>query len=122
MAKQLLILEEEKNILTGLQKYLGAKGYGIYVADNVKHGFEVLNTFRIDGVLLSLDMFEKNKLGVLNDLRSRYPNIPVIAMSSSPSRNLVLESYAVGVKGHLAKPLLHEQLQEALFIFEGHLN
>lgn len=122
MAKQLLILEEEKKNLAGLQKYLGSKGYGIYLADNVKHGLEVLHTFRIDGVLLSLDMFQRNNLMVLNDLRSQYPRIPVIAMSSNPSRNLVMESFAVGVKGHLSKPILHKQLQEALFIFEGHLN
>ena len=122
MAKHLLILEEEKNILADLQTYLGAKGYGIYIADNVKHGFEVLDTFRIDGVLLSLDMFKRNNLQTLNDLRSHYPKIPVIAMSSDPSRNLVMESFAEGVRGHLAKPIVHQQLEEALFIFEGHLN
>lgn len=122
MAKQLLILEDEKNILAGLQKYLGAKGYGIYIADNVRHGLEVLNAFRIDGVLLSLDMLQKNTQLVLNDLRSQHPKIPVIAMSSSPSRNFVSESFAVGVRGHISKPIVHEQLQEALFIFEGHLN
>ena len=122
MAKQLLILEEEKSVMKGLQRFLEAKGYGIYFADNVKHGLEVLHTFRIDGVFLSLDIFEKNNLQTLSDLRSQYPKIPVIAMSTSSSRNIVMKSFAEGVRGHLTKPIVHEQLQETLFIIEGTLN
>lgn len=122
MAKRLLIIEGEKNIVTGLQRSLGPKGYGIYIAENVRHGLEVLESLHRDGVLLSLDLLEINDLRILNNLRSQYPRIPIVVMSSSLSRKLVLQSFAVGVKGHLAKPINHEQLQEALFIFEGHLN
>ena len=122
MAKQLLIIEGETSIVAGLKRSLGSKGYVIHIADNVRHGVEILNTLRIDGVLLSLDMLEIKDLRVLNDLRSHHPKIPVIAMSSSPSRKLVLQSFAMGVRGHLSKPIVHEQLQEAFFIFEGHIN
>ncbi len=121
MTRQLLIIEGEGANLEGLQSYLDSKGYGVYLVHNVRHGFEVLHSLCIDGVLLSLDMLEMNDLEVLNDLRSGYPKIPVITMSSSPSRKLVLDAFAGGVRGHISKPIAHQQLQEAMFIFEGHL-
>ena len=66
-------------------------------------------------------MLELNDFEVLNDLRSGYPKIPVIIMSSSLSRKVVLDAFAGGVRGHISKPIVHQQLQEAMFIFEGHL-
>ncbi len=121
MTKQLLVIEEEQGNLEGLQSFLGSKGYGVYLTHNVRHGFEVLDSQYIDGVLLSLDMLEVYDLEVLNDLRSNYPKIPVVSMSSSLSRDLVLGAFSGGVRGHILKPIAHQQLQEAMFIFEGHL-
>ena len=121
MAKQLLIIDGEQNNLEGLQSYLSSKGYDVHLADNVRHGFELLQTLYIEGVLLSLDMLEINELDVLYDLRSGYPKIPVITMSSSLSRKLLLDAFAGGVRGHISIPIGHQQLQETMFIFEGHL-
>ncbi len=121
MTKHLLIIEGEQGHLEGLQSFLDSKGYGFYSADNVQHGFEFLHSLSIDGVMLSLDMFEMDDLEVLNDLRSEYPKIPVITMSSSLSRKLALDAFSGGARGHFSKPIAPQQLQEAMFIFEGHL-
>lgn len=121
MIKQVLIIEDEKVISEGLQNFFGSKGYEVYLADTLRHGLELLRVLRIEGVLLSLDMLEMTNFDVLNELRLQHPKIPVITMSLSPSRKLVLGAFSGGVKGHITKPIENEQLQEALFIFEGHL-
>ena len=121
MAKHLLIIEGEYGNREGLQSYLASKGYEVHVADTVRHGLELLQTLCIDGILLSLDKLELNDLDVLYNLRSGYPKIPVITMSSSLSRKLLLDAFAGGVRGHISIPIAHQQLQETMFIFEGHL-
>ena len=121
MAKKLLVIEGEEGISGSLQTFLGSKGYVVFLADNVREGLELLDSRHIAGVLLSLDMLDISDLQVLNDLRSQYPQIPVISMSWSPSRKLLMQAFAGGVRGHISKPIVHEQLREALFIFEGHL-
>ena len=121
MTKQLLILEEEKSIVASLEQFLEPKGYVIYIADNVRHGIEVLNSLPVNGVLLSLDMFGAPDLRMLNDLRVQHPRIPIIAMSSNPTRKLILETFAVGVRGHLSKPIVNEQLRKLCSSLRGTL-
>ncbi len=121
MTKQLLIIEGKHGNIEDLQLFLSSKGYEVHLTHNALDGFEMLHSQRIEGILLSLDLLEMNDGAVLNRLRSGYPRVPVIAMSSSPSRKMVLDAFAGGVKGHISKPIAHQQLQEAMFIFEGHL-
>ena len=121
VAKRILIIDQDVSTLIHLQEYLKTKDYIIYTAENERSGFSILNAVGIEGVFISFDIPKLNGLRVLNHLRTQFPKIPFIAMSSKVTQDIVKKSFACGAKGYIAKPIVYEQVQETLFIFEGHL-
>lgn len=118
-AKEILILEEDSQNATYLNEFLGSKGYHVSIAKHEEEGWQVLQTQNVDGILLSLDDTTKSGQEIVRSLRNRYSHIPLVVMGTELNRQTVRETFKEGVKGYISKPIFYNQLNEALFIFEG---
>ena len=54
-------------------------------------------------VIVDLDQPDRNGLSALRELRDRYPEVPVVAISSAQDRDSILEALALGARGFLLK-------------------
>jgi two-component system response regulator (stage 0 sporulation protein F) len=78
MPKKVLIVDDEEHIRFLYSEELTDEGYEVVTADS---GFELLNRIKEekpDVVILDIKMVEYNGLDLLQDIRNKYYNLPVI--------------------------------------------
>ncbi|NMB48650.1 response regulator [Candidatus Kuenenbacteria bacterium] len=84
MAKKVLIIEDEQTLVKALEQMLKEKGYKIAVAIDGEEGWEKINSFQPDLVLLDLILPKMDGFSVLNHMREQKltEKIPVIVMTN----------------------------------------
>jgi len=84
MAKKVLIIEDEQTLVKALEQMLKEKGYEIAVAIDGEEGWEKINSFQPDLVLLDLILPKMDGFSVLGHMREQKltDKIPVIVMTN----------------------------------------
>jgi two-component system response regulator AtoC len=114
--KTVLIGEDELEVRGYLEMALKCLGYSAELAQD---GDEVLSRLQssrseICAVLLDLTMPNRDGFHTLREIRRIRPALPVIVISGDTSTLSVVGAMKTGATDFLAKPVLHEQLREAL--------
>jgi len=114
--KTILIGEDEMEVRGYLEMALRCLGYSVELAQD---GDEVLSCLQasrseICAVLLDLTMPNRDGLDTLQEIRRINPSLPVIVISGDTSTLSVVCAMKTGATDFLCKPVLHEQLREAL--------
>ena len=63
-----------------------------------------------DVILMDIEMPEMDGLEATLAIRSRRPNVPIIALSAHMVKDIELRCEGVGMNGYIAKPIDPEQL------------
>jgi len=77
----LLIIEDDPNVLSMMVRYLAHLGYEIITAVDGMEGMKKLEQGGFDLVITDIVMPYLSGVGVVSALKSRAPEIPVIAMT-----------------------------------------
>ena len=110
MAKRILIIENQEDMRLFLKKRLELLGFETVTASHEEDGLAVLETEPINGVLLDLETSTMNRMTLLNHLKKRFKEIPVIVMSADPTQSKMAETIKRGAWDYLVKPLSGEIL------------
>lgn len=83
-------------------------------ASTIQEALAALNSDPIELLLLDANLNGEDGLEVLRNLRSggRALKVPTVIMTANPSRELVNETLALGVRGFLSKPFRQQVLLE----------
>lgn len=111
-----LICDDHVIVRQGIKQIL-ADASDIALAGEAGHGPEALACVRgggIDVVLLDIAMPQRDGLDVLKALRSEFPKLPVLMLSTYPDRQYAVRSLKLGAAGYLNKSADSEQLIEAI--------
>ena len=79
--RTILLIDDDKNLLSTLELYLKKVGYGVISAFNGMEGIKLLESADYDLVITDINMPYVSGLGVISILRENHPNIPVIAFT-----------------------------------------
>lgn len=107
---QLLIIDDEKNILTSLKTALSLEGFGVSVAGSGEIGLQKLTQENIDLVLLDVKMPGIDGIETLRRIKKDYPLMPVVMMSGHGNIQTALEAIRNGAIDFVEKPLSTERL------------
>lgn len=80
MAK-ILVFDDEPSILLMIKKMLEKAGYEVDMALNGKEGMELLEKNKPDLLITDILMPEKEGLETILELKSKYPELKIIAIS-----------------------------------------
>ena len=105
MALSILVVEDEEDISLMLQDRLMFLGFYVTVAENGAEGMAMLERMAVDGILMDIQMPVMDGLTMLEQVRERYPNIPVIAMSAELNKNKLIQAIELGANDYLLKPI-----------------
>ena len=106
----ILIIDDEKNIRSGLADSLELEGYNTFTAENGKLGLERFSKGDIDLVITDLRMPEITGEDVLKKITSENPGLPVIVLTGHGSIDSAVEAMRNGAYDFLTKPLNLDQL------------
>ncbi len=114
MEKLIFIIDDEDSILKMLTHWVKNQwGYNVKTFTN---GIDALNSLsdNPDLVLLDIMLPDINGNEVLNKIKQRFPNLPVIMLSAQGSVEVALESVRLGAFDYFPKPVDKNRLEPAI--------
>ncbi len=102
---RILIVDDETAIGTMLEKVLMRSGdFKVTYFDNPITAMSHFRSGAYDGVLLDIMMPQKDGLSVLEEIKKKDPDCPVIMMTAYSTLDKVLQSHKIGADHYLLKP------------------
>jgi two-component system invasion response regulator UvrY len=111
-----LVCDDHQIVRQGIKQVL-ADASDLALAGEAASGPEAIAKVReggIDVVLLDIAMPQRDGLDVLKQLRSEFPKLPVLMLSTYPDRQYAVRSLKLGAAGYLNKSADSEQMTEAI--------
>ncbi len=105
MPRSILIVDDDQDIRLMLQDGLTFLGFYDTTARDGTEGMAMLKVWAIGGILLDMHMPVMNGVVMLEKVRERYPNIPVIAMTAESNKKMLIQAMDLGAQDYLIKPI-----------------
>src|SRR4051812_36374823 len=118
-----LVIDDEKPVRAACRVVAESLGFHTHVADNAGNAYKVLESENIDVVLLDMKLpGSASGFDMLNDIRSRYPNVVVIVMTGYATVKAAVQAMRSGAYDYLSKPFNLEELRLTLQRAAAHFN
>ncbi len=113
---RVLIADDHAVVREGIRQVLSPKhGFEVVAeAENSAQTLALMRDHEPDIVLLDITMPGKSGLDITSDLRSEFPDIPVLMLTMHDRGEYVLEAVRAGAKGYVLKDALPNQLRQAV--------
>lgn len=107
---RILVVDDEKNILTSLSRALRVEDFEVDVAGNAKLALEKLAVRSYDAAIVDVMMPGLSGLELLKAIREEGKEMPVLVMSGHGSIETAVEATRLGAHDFLEKPIGTERL------------
>jgi signal transduction histidine kinase/DNA-binding response OmpR family regulator len=111
---RILVVDDEKNVLSTIQAILQEDGFEVDVAHDGKPAIQAIRARHYDLVLTDLKMPEVDGLEVLAEARKSSPNTVTMMMTGYGSLPSALEAVQLGAYDYLLKPMEVPELKQAV--------
>jgi len=109
-----LIVEDNQDLVMGLQDLLHHDGYTVTVAGTVAAALKLVRAHRFNAILLDLGLPDGDGLEVLKETQRLDPSLPVVIVTAHISSDRTVGSLAQGAYAYLTKPYDREELRHTL--------
>ena len=109
-AGSVLIIDDEAGIRESLQTLLELENYSVYTTASAEEGLNALAENPYDIVLLDIGLPDRSGLDVLNDIRERDPQLPVIMITAHGTVDNAIKAMQSGAANFIPKPWDNEKL------------
>ena len=106
---RILIVEDDKSIVTTLTEFLSSEGYSVRNASGQTAALKILSSEGADLVLLDIALAEGNGFSTCKAIKSEY-NIPVIFLTASGDEFSTVTGFDLGADDYIAKPFRPREL------------
>jgi DNA-binding NtrC family response regulator len=107
---RILVVDDEKNILTSLSRALKVEDFEVDVAGSAELALEKLSKKTFDAALFDVMMPGMDGLELLKAIRAEGRSMPVLVMSGHGSIETAVEATRLGAHDFLEKPIGTERL------------
>jgi DNA-binding NtrC family response regulator len=110
MTKKIIICDDEEGIRESLKLILGDE-YRLILTENGEQCMDCLrNDSHVGLVLLDIKMPSSDGINVLQQIKTDYPDIPVVIVTGYKSVELAHEAIKHGASGYIVKPFKSEEI------------
>ena len=106
---RILLVEDDKSIVTNLTEYLTKAGYTVKSASGQKDALQFVEKEKFDLVLLDISLSDGNGFSVCKAIKSDY-NIPVIFLTAAGDEYSTVTGFELGADDYIAKPFRPREL------------
>lgn len=107
---RVLIIEDEKNLAQILKKGLEENGFTAEVSLDGEEGLYMAETYPYDAVLLDIMLPEVDGLTILNTLRAKKIDVPVLMITAKGEIEDRIKGLSIGADDYIAKPFDFSEL------------
>ncbi len=124
--ERVLIVDDEKNIVSSLKNILGDEGYEVATAEDGLDALEMIQSDPPDLVLLDIWLPGMDGIEVLKTVKTYYPEIEVLVMSGHGTIETAVKATKLGASDFIEKPFslesLIQSIENALKLRKNHLS
>lgn len=107
---RILVIDDEEDIRESLETLLGLEGFTVETAPNATEGLRKLESSRYDLILLDLMMPDRSGIEVLEEVRQRDTETPVVMITAYGSVEVAVRAIKAGASDYFSKPWDNEKL------------
>lgn len=101
----ILVIDDEENLRRTLAIILQRAGYETATAGSVKEARQLLKTAAYNLTFLDLKLPDEYGLTFLPELRSEFPDMPVLILTAHDKLDAAIEAVREGARDYLLKPV-----------------
>ena len=109
-----LVVEDNPDLVIGLQDLLHHDGYAVTIAGTVAGAIELVRAHRFNAILLDLGLPDGDGLEVLKEAQRLDPSVPIMIVTADISRDRTVGLLREGAFAYLTKPYDREELRHTL--------
>lgn len=102
--KKILVVEDDLALSTGLCFELDTEGYLSMSAFNCQKARHLLKNGDLDLVLLDVNLPDGNGFDLCKEIKTLYPELPVIFLTANDLEKNVLDGFDLGAEDYVTKP------------------
>ncbi|MDO6681119.1 MULTISPECIES: SpoIIE family protein phosphatase [unclassified Oceanobacter] len=115
MAANVLVIDDDPSVLESIATFLVEYDYQVVAAPSAVAAWKELDRHHIDIVVCDLRMPDTSGIEWLEQLKQRWPSLPVIVVSGGGVMDDVVQALRMGADDFLVKPILDlEMLHHAI--------
>jgi EAL domain-containing protein (putative c-di-GMP-specific phosphodiesterase class I)/CheY-like chemotaxis protein len=109
-AARILLVDDEPAVTRGLSRLLAAAGYDVSTASGGQDAIALIDSAAFDVIVSDVGMPNIDGLRLLQRIRSRDLDVPVIFLTGSPALETAMEAVEYGAFRYLVKPVGEKEL------------
>jgi len=108
--RTVLVIDDEPVIVEILQEFLQLERFKVLTAGTAEEGLEILSKQRVDVVVSDFMLPGKTGEDILNEVKSKYPGVPVILITGYSGKMNAKKAIDAGADGYFSKPFHNKDL------------
>jgi two-component system, NtrC family, response regulator AlgB len=112
--QSVLIVDDDRSIVTTLEIYLEELGFSVYSASTAAKGLALLKCYHPEIVFLDLKLPDQNGLDVLKEMMACDPNCAVIIITAYAAIDTAVRAVKMGAFDYLPKPFTPAQITRVI--------
>ncbi len=113
-APRILVVDDDLEMCELLTLRISSRGYRVLTEHSVQGALRVIGSEPIDTVLLDLRLGDEDGFSVLDSVRKRVPDLPVIILTAHGSIETAVAAMRRGAFGFVSKPFNAPELMQQL--------
>lgn len=106
---KILLVEDDKSIVSNLTEFLKSEGYSVKNASGQTGALKLIENEKFDLVLLDISLSDGNGFAVCRAIKADY-HIPVIFLTASGDEYSTVTGFELGADDYIAKPFRPREL------------
>lgn len=107
-------MDDEDALARAIARVLTGAGFVVTTAADGKKAMDLVASASFDAIVSDIDMPKMNGIALLQFVRQRDADVPVILITGNPNLDTALEAIAHGALQYLVKPVDTESLRKAV--------
>lgn len=107
---RMLIVEDDPDVLMGLQEYFEMKGYAVTTAEDGEEALATMEPGAFDIVLLDVMLPKQNGFEVLEASQETDFDAPILMLTARGEQENILKGFGLGADDYVTKPFDAEEL------------
>uniref|UniRef100_A0A7C3Z0T0 Response regulator n=1 Tax=Desulfobacca acetoxidans TaxID=60893 RepID=A0A7C3Z0T0_9BACT len=114
MAKEIIVIDDEKIVCNMCQKVLEAEGYQVETFTDSVQALDRIREKRFDVVVTDLKMEKVSGMDILREVNERYPDTKVIMLTAYATLDAAIEAIREKMFDFFPKPVKIEDLKRSI--------
>lgn len=108
--EKILIIDDDPDICTLLNRFLSRKGFEVQTVNSGREGIRAAETCQPDIILTDFRLGDMDGSDVLQQLRQKWPHIPVLVMTGYSDIRMAVNVLKLGAVDYITKPIVPDEI------------